>query len=357
MKKINSLQALRTIAFLGVFLTHCEITPNLGGWGVSVFFVLSGFLMSYGYIDKIDEMDVSLRGNASFAINKMKKLYPLHIIMMIAALLITIAQMYMGIEEISILQLFIQVFLQTTLLQTLVPISGKYFWPLNGLSWYLSVTMILYFFFPWILRKIKKYSKKRLLILSATLYLVIFIIVAIDEKVFSSNQEVMTYFNYVCPFLRLCDFTIGSCFGLLFIRKKNKIPEKTANILELIFVILAILSIRFHNIGHATFIGNVIHHSTFLYVPTSVGLVYLFAENKGFITKLLTKRLFIYIGNISPYAYLIHQKVIAYLIIVFTHLLRQPLNLYVRAVLAGSITLVAIYCYQWVTVKVRLKRS
>ena len=43
-----SLQGIRAIAFLGIFLYHCELIET-GPWGVSIFLILSGFLMSYNY--------------------------------------------------------------------------------------------------------------------------------------------------------------------------------------------------------------------------------------------------------------------------------------------------------------------
>lgn len=51
MKKLDSLQAVRALAFLGIFLSHTGIKyfGTTGTWGVSVFFVLSGFLMVYNY--------------------------------------------------------------------------------------------------------------------------------------------------------------------------------------------------------------------------------------------------------------------------------------------------------------------
>ena len=48
--QIESLQALRALSFLGVFLQHLG-EVKLGAWAVSVFFVLSGMLMGYRYND------------------------------------------------------------------------------------------------------------------------------------------------------------------------------------------------------------------------------------------------------------------------------------------------------------------
>lgn len=81
-KLIYSLQALRGIAFLGIFASHTGFRcfVGTGRWGVSVFFVLSGFMMIYTYMGKNRIRYVSLKDNLYFAWRKMKGLYLLHII-------------------------------------------------------------------------------------------------------------------------------------------------------------------------------------------------------------------------------------------------------------------------------------
>lgn len=51
MKKIDNMYLLRTLFCVGVVLSHVPftITGSLGAWGVSGFFILSGFLMTYNY--------------------------------------------------------------------------------------------------------------------------------------------------------------------------------------------------------------------------------------------------------------------------------------------------------------------
>lgn len=53
-KKILPFQGLRAIAFLFVFVCHSNVGAfeAFGAWGVSVFLVLSGFLMVYIYFPK-----------------------------------------------------------------------------------------------------------------------------------------------------------------------------------------------------------------------------------------------------------------------------------------------------------------
>ena len=73
MKRINSLQGLRAVAFGSIFFEHCGIGGG-GSLGVSVFIVLSGFLMTYNYWNK--ELDVGLKGNFRLSIQKIKRLSP-----------------------------------------------------------------------------------------------------------------------------------------------------------------------------------------------------------------------------------------------------------------------------------------
>lgn len=77
---IYSIQALRGMAFGGVFASHSGIKcfGGAGAWGVSVFLVLSGFIMTYSYYGSGRVELVSFRNNILFARDKIKRLYLLH---------------------------------------------------------------------------------------------------------------------------------------------------------------------------------------------------------------------------------------------------------------------------------------
>ena len=343
-QKMNSLQGVRGIAFLAVFLTHCEVIFNMGGWGVSVFFVLSGFLMAYQYSDRI-ERQYSVSESIQFGIQRIKKIYPLHILMTIASLPIVIVQMVMKISDISIMKLIALIFLQITLLQTWIPIQDYYF-SINGLSWYLSVALFLYVMFPYVLQKQKKKTNRQLVMDSIILYAVIWSIITLSVMIFPDNEGYKVYFSYVFPPLRLCDFAIGCNFGLLFLRDKGNISMQKATFVEGVTIAAITVSVLFLNSNHSGLVANIISHSTGLYLPTSIGLVYIFALNKGLFSKALTNRVLIYIGDISLYGYLIHQRIIAYLIVIFTHALGRPLDVFSRAIITAILTLAAIYTYK-----------
>ena len=54
LERCDSIQGLRAIAFIAIFISHVGFNNLgvLGAWGVSVFFVMSGFLMMNNYIKK-----------------------------------------------------------------------------------------------------------------------------------------------------------------------------------------------------------------------------------------------------------------------------------------------------------------
>jgi len=74
--KNKALQGLRAIAIIAIFISHSELGKfeYFGAWGVSVFFVLSGFLMLFNYLPREEYPEFGF----GFAWGKIKKLYPLH---------------------------------------------------------------------------------------------------------------------------------------------------------------------------------------------------------------------------------------------------------------------------------------
>ena len=68
-QKIDSLQALRAIAFGAIFIHHCGLKFG-GGWGVSVFLILSGFLLVYNHRDDVNESVKGIEGGLPEKVKK-----------------------------------------------------------------------------------------------------------------------------------------------------------------------------------------------------------------------------------------------------------------------------------------------
>lgn len=143
---INSLQGLRVIGMIFIFLSHCGVLINTryekifytffyeGYCAVTFFFILSGF-MTYKSLSR-KEINIKLKNSIKFTINKIKKFYPLHIIILLFILVINfkygnnIKRIILSIPNILLLQSFI-------------PIESIYF-GFNAVTWYLSSLMFCY---------------------------------------------------------------------------------------------------------------------------------------------------------------------------------------------------------------------
>lgn len=67
---------------------------------------------------------------------------------------------------------------------------------------------------------------------------------------------------------------------------------------------------------------------TIIYIPISSLMIWLFAVNKGAISKVFTNKLLIFIGNMSGYSFLIHQIVLRYLNSILKHIHFISYNFY-----------------------------
>lgn len=115
-KLISSLQGLRAVAFLCVVISHCG-APWLGPWAISVFVALSGFLMVCNYYDR-PRTAPGLQSAIAFSFKKIRRLYPLHLIMMAAALLFVLKGLLAQPSARGVLSCAAQLAVSIFLLQT-----------------------------------------------------------------------------------------------------------------------------------------------------------------------------------------------------------------------------------------------
>ena len=88
--KINSLTGIRAFAALWVVVFHFRSNAGIGGsidynwfsfrgyWGVDIFFVLSGFILSYIYYKEFSSATFSPAVYKKFLIRRFARIYPLH---------------------------------------------------------------------------------------------------------------------------------------------------------------------------------------------------------------------------------------------------------------------------------------
>lgn len=350
---IKPLTSMRFIFCLMVFLSHITDILNdseilivkmvsssiftEGYLGVSFFFILSGFILSYTYQEKIITGKVS---NKEFIINRITRIYPLHIL----TLLISIPLVFVNIEGIlnGIIQ-FVNMFINIFLIQSFIPIKGIYF-GFNSPSWSISNELFFYLLTPYLFRNFINEIKTNRFIL--ILGLMVVVIIGIQTIPISYHHSIF----YINPIVRLLDFIIG--IYLYEIYKSNNIKGLNftkSSLVEILSISLFIVFFYFHND-----IPKVYRYSVYYWIPM-LFIIYVFSVGKGLLSNMLSNRIFVYLGEISFGFYLIHLLVIKYFKILYYKLDLNMSELTQVSIIFIISLLLSIISFQYYENKVRGK--
>ena len=302
---------------------------------MSIFFGLSGFLMTVNYWNREPRFGIA------FAIKKIKKLYPLHIAMMLCMIPIRV---YGGVP---LRTLIVQLILHMTLVQIWIPVPGLYS-SLNGVAWYLSACVFLYFCFPLILVFIKKVqARNRVLFCTAVAFLLAINVSIVAYCVGNPQKDAvlsMQWITYYCPLTRLIDFFIGCNIAALYIKFSKTEHRLLYGSMEIIGVAMILFSVWIYKTQYGILGSEYVRYSL-LFIPTTLLLVWLVAINQGFLFKTLSCRYLCLIGDKSPYGFLIHLPVIWYCRLILSHFeLLNPVTVTVSSVV---LTVAGIIIWTW----------
>ncbi len=310
MKKINILQSLRAVFIVLICIAHMAIHKlsflAAGGEGVSFFIVLSGFLT--GYIYKNKNIDVSMSSSLSFLFRKLRKFYPLHLIVLLfSAILVLYDHITQYGFDINILGADIaKTILNALLIQVYIPIKGWYMNDIHGVGWFLSCIAFCYAFSLAGLRIIKMaHDKKK----SALLFLGVMVLFCCVVMIFK-DHSIETFFLYVFPPVRYLEYFMAMILGYNYIEEFVYLKkQKEINYLEIVTVGLWILNHTLIKMGFFEKVGKYDYLTIFI---CSILIVYVFSKEKGYLSRILDNRILIGIGNSSFYVYIMHQVIILY---------------------------------------------
>ena len=307
-KHLGALDGIRSFACLEIFCCHCLWKG--GALGVSLFLILSGFLLSYRYLPQNTAAalpDVTPSGLVRFAWKRLSKLYPLHIIMMAVVIIVQLVQgEFQNNDDWTVL--FVRIILHVFMVQTWVPVDSFYY-SLNGLSWYLSTIQFCYLCFPLLLRLLKKLDIVKGMLFSLIVVFVVQVCIArISLTVFGISDTGHYYLTYVCPLFRIFDFVCGCLLGAVF----SKLPTLHKNMLwHTVWEVLAVFAVgitQFLALNNYVFVWG---RFSMIFLPACCFAIFVFAVGGGYISRVFNAKIIKLFAGITPFIFLIHNQIIA----------------------------------------------
>lgn len=298
--KINSLQSLRFIMALMIFHHHFFYEPNyvqivqFGTFPVTFFFILSGFMMSLGYADKVEAGNFDYR---KYLCKRLIRICPLNFICLALILLVPLITDIYHADYYLMVKRLASVVPSALLIQSWIPIQKVYFSG-NAAAWFLSDILFCYVVFPWLIRFCAQNHKLIKLLVILVVYFCI---------VTTIPYEYVHTFVYINPLFRIVDFVVGIEVYILF-RKLSQQSIKasflTKTAVELLVCLFAaavmllfpLVPIRFSYV------------SLFWLPSAAIILIFaLYAKSGGGISRILSLRVLVYFGTLSFTFYMLHM--------------------------------------------------
>ncbi len=298
-RKIDSLTGLRAIAAFLVFFHHYTPSADIVGvrlfsmfWqghiGVSVFFVLSGFLIALNYYDSVQLSRVWI---FRFLRNRFARIYPMYFITSVAA--------YIIVDDYRVKAWILN-------LTFLRGFFKEYYFYHIGQAWSLSVEVVFYLLAPLLLKAICRIP---LGVLCLVFYSIAYLC-ASNPNIFGTND-----FFYPHRMVVINTF-FGRCFEFLFgmwiyVYFKNSLfQDKYSKISWITYLGLIGSLFIFYELNYCPGIAvycapcaPIVHYL----LPLFIGIFILgLWKESSYIGQILSTKLFVILGCSSYIFYLIH---------------------------------------------------
>lgn len=289
-RRMPALTGLRGVASVWVVTYHIFTGYHVpfidnGYAGVDIFFILSGYVLSYVYIS--DNIFSRKDGYIRFLIIRLTRIYPLHLFSLFLMLMIVLFIPRFTISYPNYHEKFgLYSFLSNLfLIQNWIP---RYVSSWDGPSWSLSAEWFAYIWFPFVLFFLKKIQSRRVLISFSLVSISALIIILYVEGYHNTTPLGLAGMARLC-----CEFAAG-CFlyGAVY---RGFYMIDISIYLFFSMVICLVLPIKFLEFGSIF---------CFLFLIATAG------QDNTTITKILSIKPLLFLGEISFSLYLVHWPII-----------------------------------------------
>lgn len=304
--RVDQITFLRFIAAISIVVFHYgrEVFPfnvdritavfDQAYFGVSFFFILSGFVMIIAY-GRREKKSIAV---GEYYKNRVARIYPVYFL----ALALMVIYYLINHSGFS----FIALALNVILLQAWIP---PYPLSLNGPGWSLSVEFFFYAVFPFLFNYI--YSRKGLKKIAVPIFLIwaatqIVFNYLLKSRFFEGFPSPSHDLLFYSPLIHLNEFLIGNLAGLFFLGlDKGAYKNYDWAIVALTASLFILLSLEL----------DINYHDGLLAV-VFIPMILLFSINTGRLTGLFNRKAFIFLGEISYGIYILQKPVYEFTIMI-----------------------------------------
>ncbi len=332
--ELGSLTAVRLGAALLVVLLHSSsmLYPQLRaqmsaiafGQTVAFFFVLSGFVLTYIYAGTDRSLDSARFFRARFA-----RIYPLHLLCL--GLVFFLSGPFRNFADPPVF------FANLFLLQSWIP-SKDAFLSYNAPAWSLSCEFFFYICFPFLISNFQSTWKRKLALSASMAIVMVSCAIILGVPMESEFQRAgIDWFVYISPLSRLFEFVLGMYFGMRFLQWQAKEPLTKKSLsgssvakhslleffllamtLACLFIRLALAQQSGKSLWASSAVGCflslpqavILYFANSGFAPLYALLFYTLAKEHGLVSRLLSHRFLVYLGELTFPLYLLHLPVV-----------------------------------------------
>ena len=310
---ITALTGVRFLAALDVVLYHFDRVP-LPAWahplkniiasgyvGVSLFFLLSGFIMAYSYLAPQGDLRGSRR---NFYATRFARIYPAYFLgFLLAAPTDILLSLHANHLRVALVKLLTSAFLVLTLQQAWTPWTA---WAWNFPAWSVSVEVFFYLLFPFLGPRLARIRSSYAFPAAAGIWILSLAAPAAlyllrgptGPPQLGDHLQMAVEFT---PLLRLPEFALGILLGRAFVAGRfARLPGSLLSLVAAV-AILAVMVLSPH-IPHPFLAGG-------LLTPLFALLLVSLAQGKGSLAWLLSLPALILLGEASYGIYILQIPV------------------------------------------------